>query len=173
MKKIIAFPCILLLVAHPCFITAHAQGRDSYIGIGAGIADTSIDGLSEDVDLEALVLQLGVWFTGNSSLELRIGKGIGEDSVGTAEAEIESLGGLYGTYHWHLGDQLSVYGIAGMTRASTKITVGNVSGQDNESGLSYGVGMKISIVSIEFMRYLDTSEVEADAVSVGLLYEFN
>lgn len=173
MKIIIALPLIFLLFSFMCFNVAQAEGRDSYIGIGAGTADTAIDGLSDDLDLEAIVLQLGVWMTDNISIEIRMGKGIGDDSVGAADVEIESVGGLYGTYHWNLGNQLSVYGIAGGSRASVKVTGSGGSVQDDENSLSYGAGIKISILSIEYMRYLDTSEVEADVASVGLLYEFD
>ena len=147
-----------------------AEGLDGYIGLGAGTAETSIDGLSEDVDLDALTLQLGAWMTENISIELRMGKGIGDDSVGAADAEIENIGGLYGTYHWHLGNQLSVYGIAGGSRASVKLSGNGGSDQDYDNDLSYGAGIKISIISIEYMSYLDTSEVEANVLAVGLLY---
>ena len=53
-----------------------------------------------------------------------------------------------------------------------KASSGNGSAQDDENGLSYGAGMKFSILSIEYIRYLDTSDVEVDAVSVGLQYTF-
>lgn len=173
MKKTIALPSLLLLISFIRFDVAQAEGWDSYIGIGAGTSDTSIDDLSDNVDLDVLVLQFGIWMSENNSIELRMGKGIGDDSVGPVDAEIESIGGLYGTYHWHLGNHFSVYGIAGWSRASAKSSVNGDSDQDDENGLSYGAGMKISIVNVEFMRYLDTSEVEADAVSVGLHYNFD
>ena len=170
MKRKNALPFTFLLVSLTYFNVAQAEGRNNYMGIGAGTAETSIDGSPEDIDLDALTLQLGAWVTDNISIEIRMGKGIGEDSVGAAEAEIESIGGLYGTYHWNLGNQLSVYGIAGWSRASVKLSGNGGSVQDDDNGLSYGAGIKISILSIEYMSYLDTSHVEADVVAVGLLY---
>ena len=173
MKKINAFLSLFLLVSFMCLNAAKAQGQDGYIGIAAGTADTSIDDLSDDVDLDALVLQLGVWMTENNSVELRMGKGIDDDSAGPVDVEIESIGGLYGTYYWHLGNHLSAYGIAGWSRASAKFSSAAGSDQEDENGLSYGAGIKVSVLVIEFMRYLDTTEVEADVISAGLRYNFD
>ena len=63
MKRTIALPAIFLLAGLMFFNVAQAEARDSYIGIAAGTADTSIDGLSDDVDLDAWTLQLGVWMS--------------------------------------------------------------------------------------------------------------
>ena len=54
---------------------ARAEGRDSYVGIQFASADTSIDGVPDDVDLDVATLQLGVWLSDNASLEFRVGKG--------------------------------------------------------------------------------------------------
>jgi opacity protein-like surface antigen len=172
MKTIATFLAVLALVSYPYLNVAQAEGANTYIGIGAGSADTSLDCTSCDVDLDFLVLQLGVWTTDNTSIEIRMGKGSGDDSIGPLDIELESFGGLYGTYHWNLGNHASVYGIAGWSTASLKVSSGNDSLQDDEDGLSYGAGMKFSILSVEYIRYLDTSDVEADAVSVGLHYTF-
>lgn len=172
-KKTIALPSILLLVSLAGFNVAQARGMDSYIGIQGGTADASFDGVSGDVDLDFMMLQLGIWLTDEVSAELRMGKGFGDDSIGSVDVELESIGGLYATYHWHMGDQFSVYGIAGWSQASGKFSGPGGSDQADDNGPSLGAGLKISIVSVEFMRYLDTSDVEIDAVSVGLQYTFD
>ena len=74
---------------------------------------------------------------------------------------------------WNLGSQLSVYGIAGGSRAFVKVSGNGGSVQEDDNGLSYGAGIKVSILRIEYMSYLDTSEIEADVVSVGMLYTFD
>ena len=173
MKQLIALPSILILISFTYFNVAQAEGRDAYIGIQYGSADTSISVASGDVDLDFAMLQLGVWMTDNASIEVRLGAGNGDDSIGPVDLEIEGIGGLYGTYHWNLGSHASIYGIAGWSDATLKVSRPNGSGQEDENGPSYGVGLKFSILSVEYMSYLDTSDVEADAVSVGLHYTFD
>ena len=173
MKKIITLSSILILLGHTYFNVAQAGARNAYIGISAGSADTSFDGIDEDFDLDGITLQLGVWMTDNASLEARMGKGNGDDSIGSLDLELESLGGLYGTYHWFLGDQVAVYGIAGWSTASVKLSGDNGSIQDDDNGFSYGAGILLSIFTVEYMRLLDTTDVEVDVVSVGLRYTFD
>ena len=162
MKKIITLSSILILLGHTYFNVAQAGARNAYIGISAGSAD-----------LDGITLQLGVWMTDNVSLEARMGKGNGDDSIGSLDLELESLGGLYGTYHWFLGDQVAVYGIAGWSTASVKLSGDNGSIQDDDNGFSYGAGILLSIFTVEYMRLLDTTDVEVDVVSVGLRYTFD
>ncbi len=172
-KRITVLSSILFLFSGMYFNIAQAESGDSYIGIGVGTADTSIGDVPGDVDLDVLLLRLGVWITDNISLEARVGTGIDDDSTGSVDLEVESIGGLYGTYHWNLGKHASVYGIAGRSRASVKFSQGGSSDQDTDNGVSYGAGIKLSILSLEYMRYLDTSDVEADAIGVSLRYTFD
>jgi opacity protein-like surface antigen len=171
-KRLIALPSILILISCTCFNVAQAEVGDTYIGIQYGSADTSFGDDSSEVDLDFLTLQLGVWVNDNVSIEVRMGTGNGDESVESVDFEIESIGGLYGTYHWNLGNHASIYGIAGWSTATLKLSGVGDSDQETENGLSVGAGLKFSIFSVEYMRYLDTSDVEADAVSVGLNYTF-
>jgi len=150
---------------------ARSKDYDTYIGIQFGSADTSLDGLP-DVDLDYGLLQLGVWASEEVSLELRAGTGIGDDTIRGVDLELESLYGMYGLYHYHISELASLYGAVGISRASLKASVPGSSDQDNDWGLSYGVGAKFSIFIIDYMRYLDTSEITVDAVSVGVHYTF-
>ena len=173
MKKLITLPLILILICYTYFNVAQAEDRNTYIGIQYGSADTSFGDDSSEVDLDFLTLQLGVWVNDNVSIEVRMGTGNGDESVDSGDLEIESIGGLYGTYHWNLGNHASIYGIAGWSDISLKKSGDGGSIKADENGLSYGVGMKFSILSVEYMRYLDTDDIEAGAVSVGLHYTFD
>ena len=104
------------------------------------------------------------------SLEIRTGTGIDDDTVRGIDLELESLYGVYGLYHYSISELASLYGAVGISRASLKASVSGSSDQDNDHGLSYGVGVKFSIFSVEFMRYLDTNEIEVDAITVGVHY---
>ncbi len=173
MKKSTLPPLLLILISFTCFNVAQAEGYKTYAGIHVGTADTSIDGVNDDVDLDFLMAQLGVWMTDNATIEARMAIGNDDDSVGPFDIEIENFGGLYGTYHWFFSDYVSAYGIAGWSTASLKVSGNGASDQEDDNGLSYGVGMKFSIVNIEYMKLLDTSDVEMDLVSVGLQYSFD
>jgi len=173
MKKLLALPPTLILISYMFFNVAQAEVGDTYVGIQLGSADTTVGGVSNDFDLEFLALQIGVWLSDDISLEIRMGKGNGADSAGPVDLEIESMGGLYGTYHWPLGDQASVYGIAGWSTASFKLSQGAIGNQEDENDISYGVGVKISVFSVEYMSFLDNGNVKADIISVGLQYAFD
>jgi opacity protein-like surface antigen len=173
MKTIIAPALLVMLIGQMFVSVALADGKQSFVGVYAGVADTALDGLGQDLDLDFMGIQLGVWVTDNFALEGRMGTGAGTDSIGSVDFEVESFGGVYGAYHWLFGDQMSVYGIAGWSEASIKASAGSDSVRDDEKGFSYGAGIKLSIVNIEYLRLLDTSDVEVDALSVGLQYTFD
>jgi hypothetical protein len=168
-KSIVALLAIFALVDPGIANAASSEGADTYIGLQFGNSDVSVDGIS-DLDLDVALLQVGVWVSDDISLEIRSGGSTSDDTVQGVKFEIESVYGLYGLYHFHLSEFASLYGALGMSRATLKTST---SGQEEESSLSYGVGAKFSFFSVDFMRYMDTSDVEADVVSVGLQYTFD
>ncbi len=171
MKGIVVLLTIFALGGSTIANAATAEGAESYIGIQIGNSDVS-NGVS-DLDLDVILFQVGVWVSDDISLELRTGRGSNDDTVQGVDVEIESLYGMYGLYHFNFSDFASVYGAVGLSRLTLKASGAGGSDQEDENGLSYGVGAKLSIFSIEFMRYLDTNEVEADVVSVGVQYTFD
>jgi len=171
-KSIVALLAIFALADPGIANAASSEGADTYIGLGFGNSDVSVDGIS-DLDLDVTLLQVGVWVSDEISLEIRTGRGSNDDTVQGVDYEIEALYGLYGLYHFNFSDFASVYGAVGLSRLTLKASGAGGSDQEDENGLSYGVGAKLSIFSIEFMRYLDTNEVEADVVFVGVQYTFD
>ena len=172
MKGIVVLLTIFVLGGSSIANATASEGADSYIGFQFGNSDVSVDGASE-LDLDLALFQLGVWINDEISLEVRTGSGSNDETVQGVDFEIEALYGLYGLYHVHFSDLASVYGAVGLSRLTLKASGAGGSVQEDENGLSYGVGAKLSVFSIEFMRYLDTNEVEADVVSVGLQYTFD
>ena len=169
MKSIVALLAIFALVDPGIANAASSEGADTYIGLQFGNSDVSVDGIS-DLDLDLSLLQVGVWVSDDISLEIRTGRGTSDQTVQGVEYEIESVYGLYGLYHFHLSELASLYGALGLSRATLK---SSTSGQEEEASFSYGVGAKISFFSVDFMRYIDTSDVKFDVVSVGLQYTFD
>jgi hypothetical protein len=147
---------------------AKREGADTYIGLQFGVADTSIDDFSGDLDYS--LLQLGIWTNEDVSIEFRTGVGTSRESSGGVDYEIESLYGLYGLYHYNLGEIASIYGALGGSRVTIK---SSISGQEYENGLSYGVGAKLSVFTLEYMRYMDTIDLSVDTLSLGVQYTFD
>ena len=152
---------------------AQREGADTYIGLQLGTSESSIDDVSGDLDFDFGLLQLGVWASEEISLEFRTATGNGDDTSDGIEFELENLYGLYGLYHYHLGEIVSIYGALGISRVTLKGSTTGASDQESEDGLSYGVGAKLSMFTLEFMRYLDTTDVTVDAVSLGVQYTFD
>ena len=150
---------------------AEREGADTYIGLQFGVADTSIDNFSDDLDYS--LLQLGIWANEEASIEFRTGVGTSVESSGGIDYEIESLYGLYGLYHYHLGEMASIYGALGASRVTLKASIPGDSLQEFQNGLSYGVGAKLSVFTLEYMRYLDTTDISVDTVSLGVQYTFD
>jgi hypothetical protein len=150
---------------------AEGEGADTYIGLQFGVADTSTEGFSDDLDYS--LLQLGIWANEEVSVEFRTGLGTSRESSGGIDYEIESLYGLYGLYHYHLGEMASIYGALGGSRVTLKTSIAGDSVQEYENGLSYGVGAKLSVFTLEYLRYLDTTDLTVDTLSLGVQYTFD
>ena len=169
MKQLLAV-CLLAFVT-----TVHAKQPvnplKTYLGIQYGALELSGDVVNDDIDIDYGVIRIGVTVNENIAIEGRLGTGNDDDRSGGVKYELESIGGVYGLYHFRMNPDLSVYGILGWSAAEVKGSIdtpgGHVSDQDNDRGLSYGAGVELFGVSIEAMRYLDTSEITADAVAVG------
>lgn len=149
------------------------EGADTYIGLQFGTTDTSVDGLSGDLDLDYGMLQLGVWTNEDISIEFRSGVGSSKDTSDNVDFELEGLYGVYGLYHFQMGESASLYGTLGVSRVTLKASIPGDSNQESEDGLSYGVGIKFWAFNLEYMRYLDTTDVTVDAASLGVQYAFD
>jgi len=93
-KSIVALLAIFALADPGIANAASSEGADTYIGLGFGNSDVSVDGIS-DLDLDVTLLQVGVWVSDEISLEIRTGRGSNDDTVQGVDYEIEALYGLY------------------------------------------------------------------------------
>lgn len=156
MKKL-TFVLVLLFTTS----TYAIEPRNSYIGFHLGEADV------DDVDLDYYLIRMGVEVDDHIDLELRYGRGSNEQDYGGIDFEIESIGGLYGLYHVGI-----LYGIAGWSSGTVKASLMGQNIQIEEDSFSYGVGLEFLGFNVEWMQYIDTSDIEADAVSIGYSYYF-
>ena len=145
------------------FTTAHAEQPvnplKGYLGVQYGTLELSGDAVDDDIDIEYGIIRIGVTLNENIAVEGRLGAGNDDDRSGGIKYELESIGGIYGLYHFRMSPDASVYAIAGWSAGEVKGTIdtptGRQSDQEDDDGLSYGVGVELFGVSIEAMRYLD------------------
>ncbi len=127
----------------------------------------------DELEPTALVGRIGSFVTDNVSIEGRIGTGLEEDDIDLfipgfgrveAEVEVESLYGFYLAVHSDPSRQASVYGILGVSRAELEVSALGVSVDDDDSGLSYGIGLNFGYFNVEYMSYLDDDDYDATAL---------
>jgi hypothetical protein len=160
MKKL----ALVLLLLFTSNSYAYESG-DSYVGVQLGQTDI------EDLDLNYYLIRIGVEVYDHIDLELRSARGSNDEEDQGIEVEIERISGIYGLYHLTMG-HASVYGIAGWSEGTIKTTINDQSTQVEEDSFSYGVGLQYRGVNVEWIQYVDTSNIEFDAVSIGYNYRF-
>ena len=174
--SVTALFCALIL---PC--AAFAQGG-AYFGGGYSLVTYDQTGLG-DADPTAAVSRFGFHFTENLALEGRLGFGLsgGDQSVsgGTVEYKVEQISGAYLVGHLPLAETASLYGLAGVTRVelSRSLRNLNLTGDQENSGFSYGAGIQIDLTQrisgyLEWVQYLDRSDYDVSALTIGAAYYF-
>jgi opacity protein-like surface antigen len=161
----------------------------NYIGIQYGVGDYSEEGISKSYDPTAYMIRIGRYFSPNFSIEGRLGSGLDDDTQFLPEfgpggldvsLELDTIIGIYGVWHMNLSESSSIYGILG---ASDVEGTASVSGfpaakdSNSESGYSYGIGADIGVsdnvaLNIEYINYLDKSNVELSAIALGAVFSF-
>lgn len=162
-----------------------ANGDETYFGFQYAQVE------EDDLDLEptAAVFRIGSMGDNGVGFEGRIGFGLSDDDVSetvpifgdiSAELDIDTILGIYLVGQANTGGAVSVYGIIGFTVVDYTIDVdlgilGSESDSDDESDLSYGFGANFDVsdkvsLNIEYMQYLDKDDIDASAISVGLLF---
>jgi opacity protein-like surface antigen len=163
--------------------SSNTYAEESYFSIGGGAFELSDEDISDDASLLALTGRLGTNFNEYFSGEVRLGFGVGDDSVsvpllGNVDIELDSMYGAYLRSGLPVSDSLFLYGVLGYTRSEITVSVpGFGSGSDSESDLSYGVGIDIDLsrnylLNIEYMNYLDKGAVEITGFTVGFAKRF-
>lgn len=160
MKRIACVAALMLGAAN-----AYAQ---PYLIVGAGKAEI------DHFEPTTFYAGGGYEFSPYLSTELRIGAA-GEDTIHTGagwiSAEIDYHASALARVSLPLGS-LHPYVIGGITAA--KLTVETASGKDSSSdtGAAYGGGLRYdwgqASVYAEWLRLIDTSDYEVDAITIGI-----
>ncbi|MCP3669520.1 MAG: porin family protein [Gammaproteobacteria bacterium] len=161
-------PILFLLTV---FSTVQANDNTVYLGIQY----SDIEGKDTDNNIEnnAAIARLGFITPNNWGLEARTGVGVDDDDLGPVKIELDRIYGLYGLYHFPVGEKLTVYPLIGWSQVKYKASFQGRSAFKDKDGLSYGVGVEAYGVNLEWVRYIDTSELEVTAIAVGYNYHFD
>jgi hypothetical protein len=167
-------------------LSGMSLSEDTYFGLGYSVTKFSVDGASSvDLNPTALVARFGTYVTENISIEGRYGIGVEHDSITTSgvrlDEKIDSIFGAYGLVHADLSADVSVYALLGVTRSKLTATVStstdSVEGSDDFSGVSFGAGLDIGKINIEFTQYIrkqahDLNDTGHDLTAISLSYTF-
>ncbi len=177
----ISLTALIVFFGQPSFA---AHDKEARLGILYGVADYS-DDLVSDLDPTAVVFRFvpvtDKWF----GFEGRLGLGAaeGSDTVnsfpGGAEIEVDvhSVLGLFLNAHSNIGQLASIYGLVGFGWVRYDLRVNDTleKAAEDESGMAYGLGMNFGKQggiqwNLEYMQYLDKSDFDLGAISVGVLF---
>lgn len=166
MKKLI----LVLVLLFSSNIYANEPG-DAYIGVQFGQSSLEVDGF-DDIDNTYGLIRLGRHITSDITFDLRYGDGIGDDTLMGVDFSIDRIFGLYILYHLELSSTISIYGLIGYTEADLKAEANGGSLVEEDDDISYGIGLNIGNINVEFTQYLDGSDFEANAIGIGYNYYF-
>jgi len=160
-------------------LSGYAQA-EGYFGGNISFLEYSEGGF-EEASLTAVVGRLGTTFNENFSGEIRLGFGVGDDSVdvfGTdVDVELDNMFGVYVRGGIPVTDSFFPYAIVGYTRGEVTASALGYSESNSESDVSFGLGADINlsqnaIINMEYMSYFDKDGTEIDGFSVGIASKF-
>lgn len=181
MKSNSLIPAVIFAFFGTLYGTAASAANETYFGVQYAMIE------EDEFDLEptAAVFRVGSMSDQGIGFEGRLGMGISSDDRDVTipilgevdvELEVDTVLGLYLVAEGAAGPA-SIYGIVGYTKVDYTIEsdAADVDESDDESGLSYGFGANFGSsnklrFNIEYMQYLDEDDVDASAISLGVLF---
>jgi hypothetical protein len=155
-----------------------------FLGVSVGSVDYSEElggGFEATADVTMLSLRGGLKFNDYVSAELRLGKS-SSDTANVfgfpVEVEVESYLGAYAKGHLPINDNFNAYGLLGFTKASFSADAGFGAVSDDESDMSYGLGVEFWQSekrsgriggAIEYINYYDKNATTVDSIELSLL----
>jgi opacity protein-like surface antigen len=159
-------------------LSSSVYAADPYVGGNVLFLDYSEQLLDDDLALTAISGRLGSMINDNVSGEVRVGLGVGDDSVEDGgnryDVELNSMIGAYLKAGFPVADSLFPYAVIGFTRTDIEYSLSGVgSSSESDSDISYGFGVDLSLdrklsLNVEYMNYYDNDGAEIDGFSIGL-----
>ncbi len=169
MKKTTLVVLLACLYGSPSFAGGKQQ---SYLGVHLSQVAYEDEDFAEEANPTALTGRYGYFFRDDFAAESRLGFGLGDDTAGPGvDVEVDKIYGIYALYHLRQNN-LSFYGVLGLSRGDLTINQSGTSDSEDESSLSYGFGVEIKSLSFEYMMYLDQGALEVSAISLGYSHDF-
>ncbi|MBW4933191.1 outer membrane beta-barrel protein [Marinobacter sp. F4206] len=146
-----------------------------YTGLNYTFANLDIG--SRDADVGTLSAKAGVMATPFLGFEARGGFGVDDDRIGAVDFSLDNFFGGYATFNLANESPLTPYAILGFTRVELEAEGPFNTVTDDESDVSYGVGLNMKFASnlsgnLEYMRYYDDDDVTVDGLGVGVQLNF-
>lgn len=156
-----------------------SEGASLYSGLNYTFVN--LDTGSGDADVGTLSAKVGGLLTPFFGLEARGGVGVKDETIRGVDFSLDNFYGAYGTLNLANESPVTPYAILGFTRVELKAeyegAVASASTSEDESGMSYGVGLNVDIApnvagNLEYMRYYDDDDVTIDGLGVGATFRF-
>lgn len=172
----------LFLATMLCSSITFAASGDSYFGGGYHIGKYDESGLSS-ASPTALKLEYGRYVTDSIAIEGHVAFGLGEDTISfqgfDIDIEMKQAISIFVKGDLNLSENVNLYGLVGLTKGKLKATIPafNESFTENDSGLSYGVGIESEtasglIFSAEYIMYLSEDDYDYSGFNLGIAKKF-
>jgi opacity protein-like surface antigen len=165
-----------------CGTAAQAETQTGYFGGNIAFLEYSEDLISDDASLTAIYGRVGMNLNANFSGEIRVGVGLGDDSVdvlGTeVDVELDKMFGVYLRGGIPVAEGVFPYAIIGYTNGEvTASASGFGSESESESDVSFGVGIDFALndeltLNAEYMSYFDKDGAEIGGFALGIVTKF-
>ncbi|WP_237673842.1 porin family protein [Vreelandella profundi] len=179
MKKIILISALASSFALASSTTLADNTGTSYVGGLFSHYTYDESSGSSDASPTGLTVRGGYFLTDYIAIEGRLGTGISDDTIsGTSiDLELDQLMGAYAAGYLPLNNMFSLYGLIGFSYAEGSASNRLTSISFDDDGFSYGAGAQINFTpqvsgQLEYMYYLDKSDYDLTAASLGVSYNF-
>lgn len=152
---------------------------DAYYGGNLAFIDYSEPGI--DASVTAIYGRIGTNWNENFSGELRVGLGIGDDTVQLFGEDVDiQLNNFIGAYvkgGAQVNEVFYPYAILGLTRGEAEASVPGFSVTESETDVSFGLGADFNVsesltLNLEYMNYYDKDSAELSGFSLGFTSVF-
>lgn len=152
-----------------------------YAGLNYSLLTLAAPEELEDLEPTALVGKMGYFLVDQIAVEGRLGLGATDDTVNDygvpVDMEVDRMYGVYLVGHLPLGDQATLYALVGHSNFKATFSAEGESIPESESGFSYGFGVDLYPseqfgVNLEYTQYLDETDFDLSAVSLGVKLHF-
>ncbi len=135
--------------------------------------------VSEELNPTGFTVRGGYYFADHFAVEGRLGTGINDDSLSglPVDLELDQLMGIYAVGNLPINDAFSLYGLLGFSYVEGTVSAPGISASSDDDGFSYGAGVQVKFTpqvagQLEYVSYLDKSDYEITATSLGISYHF-